>query len=194
MPSIVARWEWRTFGDRFPDMEARVASQPHDFRTSQEIYLVSALSGANVKIRDGVLDVKLLQRIDRGLELWIPVLKAPFPVGRDTCDAVFGYWQVVPPSIERPQYTLEQFLGEVVAQVPDVSRIDVTKERRGIEVDGCKVEVANLTIRGRRTMTVAVEHEDPERVLVTVGALGLADADNTNYVKAMKSMLEVPVS
>ena len=47
---------------------------------SEEVYLVAAGSDANVKIRDELLDIKLLEHVDsNGLEQWRPVLKEPFP-------------------------------------------------------------------------------------------------------------------
>ena len=53
------------------------------------MYLVSRLTDANVKVRDGLLDVKELEHVDAdGLEQWTPVLKAEFPVPADQVAAV----------------------------------------------------------------------------------------------------------
>ena len=92
--AIVPRWEWRCFAPSLTNL-AQAASLPADAvpRDSDETYILdlSARLAQNVKIRDGVLDVKrLLQTDTAGLELWEPVLKARFPLGRKDIAAVFG--------------------------------------------------------------------------------------------------------
>ena len=82
---IVPRWEWRTFGERFgtADDAAGRRSTPARSSESDELYLLSVHSDASVKVRDGLMDVKHLQRVDdHGLELWIPVMKAALPAVR----------------------------------------------------------------------------------------------------------------
>ena len=83
-----ARWEWRAFGDGFGGAEDRFG-EPERVQESDEVYLVSRLTDANVKVRDGLLDVKELEHVDTaGLEQWAPVLKAEFPVAADQVAAV----------------------------------------------------------------------------------------------------------
>src|SRR5215467_976187 len=79
---IVPRWEWRTFGESFGAAEGRLALlDPDRIHESDEIYLLSLESDASVKIRDGLMDVKLLEAVDGdGLEQWLPVLKGAFPL------------------------------------------------------------------------------------------------------------------
>ena len=81
MSEIIPRWEWRSFGRRFPSAEERLARlTPSGVQESDEIYLLSA-SGDNVKVRDALMDVKVLQEINAdGLEQWTPVMKAGFPL------------------------------------------------------------------------------------------------------------------
>jgi exopolyphosphatase/guanosine-5'-triphosphate,3'-diphosphate pyrophosphatase len=81
-PTVVPRWEWRTFGASFSDVEARFESFPPErMAESDEIYLLSLATDASVKARGGLLDVKRLERVSEdGLELWRPVMKARFPL------------------------------------------------------------------------------------------------------------------
>ena len=83
--TIVPRWEWRTFGERLGAAESRLGSLPAErIQESDDLYLLSRESDASVKVRDGLMDVKRLQSVDDdGLEQWLPVLKASFPLGRD---------------------------------------------------------------------------------------------------------------
>src|SRR3954467_12129796 len=82
MAEIVPRWEWRSFGEQFGAAEEHFAAlEPGRIQESDELYLLSRAVDENVKVRDDLLDVKELERVDRdGLEQWTPVLKASFPI------------------------------------------------------------------------------------------------------------------
>lgn len=60
MATIIPRWEWRTFGSSFgaaDDALSELASGG-DPVESEELYLVST-DDANVKVRDGLMDIKV---------------------------------------------------------------------------------------------------------------------------------------
>ena len=82
MTTVTPRWEWRTFGRPGPVAdEAFDAAEASAVAESDETYFLTG-SGANVKIRDELVDIKLLRETDEnGLERWEPVLKRPFPLG-----------------------------------------------------------------------------------------------------------------
>jgi DNA-binding CsgD family transcriptional regulator len=73
---IIPRWEWRVFGTGFGVAEAAFAALiPGSIGESDEVYLLSA-AGSNVKVRDGLMDIKFLREVDGdGLERWEPVMK-----------------------------------------------------------------------------------------------------------------------
>lgn len=79
---IAARWEWRTFGGQFGEAEGRFAAlSPERVQESDELYVLSLKSDASVKIREGLIDVKLLERVYvDGLEQWKPAIKEAFPL------------------------------------------------------------------------------------------------------------------
>src|SRR4029450_9557243 len=68
---IIPRWEWRVFGTGFGAAEeAFAAPAPGLIAESDEVYLLSA-AGSNVKVRDDLMDIKLLREVDGdGLERW----------------------------------------------------------------------------------------------------------------------------
>ena len=74
------RWECRT--------EADVDAPAGEVAESDEVYFLSDSSDASVKLRDGRLDVKVLERVEDGLQLWRPVVKAEFPLDADAVDRV----------------------------------------------------------------------------------------------------------
>ena len=105
-PAIVPRWEWRTFGEPLDSADRALASyeitSDHD---SDETYLLSVHSDASVKIRDGLMDVKHLREVDdAGLELWLPVMKAQFPLAADDVAAVFSTLKIDVPVLGRQHY------------------------------------------------------------------------------------------
>ncbi|MGE3489028.1 MAG: hypothetical protein AB7N29_03395 [Vicinamibacterales bacterium] len=186
MNVVEPRWEWRTFGDRFTDVEALVAASAPTLRVSHETYIVCNGSDVNTKIRDGQVDVKVLLRVERGLELWSPVLKVPFPIGAGVIRRLFAECGLLSPALARDQYTQVEFLSEVIALTPPCHIIDVEKQRRGAALFGCTVEAAMLRAGDRRIATVAVEATNPNHVLDAVRALALTDHENVSYVKALK--------
>ena len=84
IPGIVPRWEWRTFGDHFPDAEAAFGRlESTGIQESDEVYLLAGARNG-VKVRDDLMDVKVLREVSsEGLERWEPVLKASFPMSAD---------------------------------------------------------------------------------------------------------------
>ena len=79
---IVPRWEWRTFGERFGDAESRLAARPRErVQESDELYLLSVERATSSRSATGCMDVKHLEQVDDdGLEQWMPVMKAAFPL------------------------------------------------------------------------------------------------------------------
>src|SRR3954470_13820763 len=75
------RWEWRTFGERFGGTIAAFESlTATGTQESDEVYLLVG-DAQNVKIRDGLVDIKLLREVDvNGLQRWEPVLKVALPL------------------------------------------------------------------------------------------------------------------
>ena len=90
MAEIVPRWEWRTFASRVPRADAKFdAMVPDSVEESDEYYLV-APEGDNVKVRDQLMDIKVLRETDAaGLQRFEPILKAPFPIDADAARTVF---------------------------------------------------------------------------------------------------------
>lgn len=196
MSQIVARWEWRTFGADFGEAESRIAAHLVTRRLqSSEVYILSACSNDNTKIRDALMDIKALQRInDEGLEQWIPVMKEGFPIAVDALREVYDHWKVAAPELKDAEYGYERFMEEFVGGHPDLTAVDVFKDRTGYMIDDCIVEVADLQFDDTAIRTVAVEMADPDQVIRTVQRLGLEGFENINYVKALKRFAGVPSS
>src|SRR5690348_1663195 len=180
--TIVPRWEWRRFGD----IEARLEETgPERVQESNELYLLSPVSDASVKVRDGLMDVKRLQRVDEhGLEQWLPVLKAPFPLTPDGVSVVARALEMPAPETANASYTLDELVALTGAR-----RVDVHKVRHRYDLGGCAAELTDIREGSDSTRTIAVESEDPARVVGAVGSLGLSLQPNTCMARGLKALV-----
>jgi exopolyphosphatase/guanosine-5'-triphosphate,3'-diphosphate pyrophosphatase len=191
MAAIVPRWEWRTFGAHFGLAETRFARlTPGNVQESAELYLLGG-SGANVKVRDELVDIKVLREVsDQGLERWEPIVKQPFPLLVSDAAAVFSYLDLAAPRFARNSYTLDQFINEVVATSGLLRAVKVHKRRVRYTVGGCTSELSDIQAAGKSTRTIAIEAEDAAAVLSAVSSVGLGGYFNTNYVSGLKALVE----
>jgi exopolyphosphatase/guanosine-5'-triphosphate,3'-diphosphate pyrophosphatase len=190
LAGIVPRWEWRTFGPRLGTAEERLAAfEPTQVRDSDEIYVLALGHEASIKARDGVMDVKRLERVNaEGLEQWLPVAKAAYPLRVEGIrEAIAALGADVPP-LQREHYTLEQMLDEIVGPSPQLMAIAVHKHRVHYMVDGCMTELSEVRTDRGTAKTIAVESEDPTRVVATVLALGLELQPNVSLPRELKTL------
>jgi exopolyphosphatase/guanosine-5'-triphosphate,3'-diphosphate pyrophosphatase len=190
MAVIIPRWEWRTFGSRFGTAEATVAALvAGDAAVSDELYLLSG-AGDNVKIRDDLMDIKILQETNAdGLEQWKPVMKAGFPLAAADVGAVFSALRLPVPSLARDRYTLDEFVDEL-ARPAGVRPVRVHKRRARFSIGGCVGELSEVVADGRPTKTIAIEATDPAAVIAAVREVGLGDYRNTSYPRALAALLD----
>jgi len=183
---VIPRWEWRTFGDSDDPFSAL---EPEKVEESDEVYLLSTASDASVKIRESKLDIKLLQRVDDGLEQWKPVLKAAFPLGRDDVAALFAALGIDGPPVSRSEYTREQMVEELVEPTAGLLALDVHKQRDHYTVRGCMAEVSEIRTGRGSLQTLAVESEDAAGVIAVVRELGLGERPNVNMARGLKTLV-----
>jgi exopolyphosphatase/guanosine-5'-triphosphate,3'-diphosphate pyrophosphatase len=191
MPDIKARWEWRSFGRRFGNAEARLAALPAgEVQESDEIYLLTG-AGDNVKVRDDLMDIKVLREVNAdGLEQWTPVMKAPFPMAPADAAKAFVALRQNAPATPATGWTLDAFLAQYAAPGGSVRVVKVHKKRTRYTVGGWMAELSEVTANGRPTRTLAVESEDVAGVIHAVRELGLRDYLNTSYPKGLTALLD----
>jgi exopolyphosphatase/guanosine-5'-triphosphate,3'-diphosphate pyrophosphatase len=189
--AIVPRWEWRSFGEEFGGAEDRLgAHEPERVEESEELYLLSAAGDDTVKVRGGRLDVKHLQQVSAdGLEQWLPVLKAAFPVPAADVASALAALGIEAPSLARDAYTLEELLGELVEPSPGLLAVKVHKRRERYTAGDCLAELTDVRTERAATRTIAVESDDPAAVSAAVRALGLWDRPNVSYPHGLASLV-----
>jgi exopolyphosphatase/guanosine-5'-triphosphate,3'-diphosphate pyrophosphatase len=188
---VVPRWEWRTFGESFAAVDARLAVLPPEReQESDEVYVVSSASDASVKVRDGLLDIKKLLRIDEhGFEQWTPLTKAGFPLSRDDALTALVALGIEAPDLARGEYTAEQLFSEVVEERPELRAVEVYKKRQHYTVAGAMAELSEVRTALGDAQTIAVESEDPARVRAGIEELGLEPGSNVSLPRWLKEVV-----
>ena len=175
MGKIIPRWEWRTFGENFGEPQKKI--EEHEIvrvKESKEVYILSTESNDNTKIRDDLMDIKTLQQVNEDkLEQWMPIMKGEFPLPDTEIKKVFDAFKVDLPDLKREEYTYEQFLEELINPHEKLKAVDVEKKRFGYTINDCIVEVAEVKVDGKPTRTIAVELENPKKVIKKVPVIGV---------------------
>src|SRR5215813_13799433 len=190
MEAIIPRLEWRTFGASFGEADRRFkALAPGRAQESEEVYLLSPRTDANVKVRDRLMDIKTLEQVNaEGLEQWRPVMKGEFPLPAAEVARVCAALEVAPIA-GLDAYTLEQLEAELTQASRGVRVAQVHKRRQRYTVGGCTAEMTEVVADGRTIRTVAIELEDPVRVLTAVREMGLDHFENISYPRGLKRLL-----
>jgi exopolyphosphatase / guanosine-5'-triphosphate,3'-diphosphate pyrophosphatase len=191
---IIPRWEWRVFGAGFGAAEKAFAKlTPEGVQDSDEVYLLSSAGDGNVKIRHGLLDIKMLREVDGdGLERWEPVMKTGFPLPAAEVARVFDALGVVPPPLTQGAYTFDQFLAGLVEPSGVVRAVRVHKRRVRYTLGGCSAEVADVEVGGRAAQTIAIESEDPSAVIAAVRSVDLDAYVNISYPRGLAALVDGP--
>jgi hypothetical protein len=196
MNDAAPRFEFRVWSDELAAPAAQIAGAAElvTQRESSELYVLVASSAAvNPKIRDDVLDVKvLLDAVDR-FERWEPRLGLPFPVRASrVAGDFFPLIGLEPPELRQASYTAPEFVEDVVGSHPLLDVVEVAKQRTMYRLSGCIAEVSDVTLAGRHRQTIAVESADLGRLQVVRSRLGLDLYENQSYPSALREMLGRP--
>jgi len=191
------RYEFRIWADDLGALRRRLGAAGVHQRSAEgtEIYLLSrATDCCNAKIRNGLLDVKRLLRELRGLQQWTPLLKTPFPLDAATLATCFSCLAGgAPPHLEAVA-TKDAFLREVIAPSRLLVAAEVMKRREVFTLDGCIAEFAAVSaaaLPGAVRHSIALESDDPERVLALAAELEIEAYPNRSYVQELKHRLRV---
>ncbi len=188
--NIVPRAEFRAFGQGLID-DVTVAmwkakATLFKIRTSSETYFLSRKTNeANVKVRDGLLDIKTkVGETENGYEIFQPAGKFEFPVGKKDVAEILENMRVEV-SLDQDNYTIEDFKA-LVAGHPDLAAVAVDKKRYGFSVDGIICEYGEVLFNGSKVETVSCESEDYVGMKKAIEALEIDKCENVNYLKAAK--------
>lgn len=193
-------WEWRAFGEISDALVERVRAHPIrmgiEDAPGEDIYLISALSDQNVKLRkwgdEWVLKFKLmLKRGPRGAQLYSESASMifRFPVGDDIAAMAAKLLSVRLPdqNVVKPTFDKDEFTAVFEQASPAASIIKVSKVRSQFDIAGGWVELADMTFPCAQSQSISIHSADVESVLAILDELNPeADLEIINYVEACR--------
>jgi hypothetical protein len=192
--NIVPRAEFRVFGQGIINIVEvamwKAQATLFKIRKSSEIYILSRHTNeANVKIRDGLLDIKTKvgETPAEHYEIFQPGGKFQFPVVRDQMQNIFDSL-LAKGKLNKDTYSLDEFLA-MVKKHNDLVAVDVQKKRYGFTVNGVICEYAKVLFNGAMLESACVESEDYGAMKGVTEILGIAELENVNYLKAAKRVV-----
>jgi hypothetical protein len=191
---IVPRAEFRVFGQGVLDIvklkmwDAGAVLQKARRMPPETYFLSTRTSEANVKVREGLLDIKTkVGETPEGYEIFQPRGKFQFPVKRGDLAAILAHLKV-DMLLERETYGTEEFIA--MARIhPDLVPVSVEKMRYGFTVGGVICEYAQVWFNGAMVESACCESENYPAMRQVVETLGIAAMLNTNYLKAAKRVV-----
>ena len=192
--NIAPRAEFRVFGHGLID---RVKERMWNGKTvlyqarrmpAETYFLSAATDEANVKVRDGLLDIKTkVGATPEGYEIFQPRGKFKFPVSRDDLATILSHLKVEM-ALDQPTYTLEAFVALARAHA-SLRVVTVEKMRYGFTIDGIICEYAQVWLNGAQIETACCESENYAGMKQVIEGLGISDLPNTNYLRAAKRVV-----
>lgn len=191
---IIPRAEFRVFGHGIIDevkkkMWEAKATLFKARKMPKETYFLSVhTNDANVKVRDGLLDIKTKTgETPDGYEIFQPRGKFQFPVKQAELATILQHLQVELP-LNQDSYTLDEFIA-MARNSAELVPVTIEKMRYGFSVNGIICEFAQVWFNGALVETACCESEDYEGMKTAIAALGIDSLPNTNYLKAAKQVV-----
>jgi hypothetical protein len=191
---IVPRAEFRVFGQGVIDLVKQLMWNGKTVlfqarRMPAEMYFLSVNTDeANVKVRDGLLDIKTkVGETSEGYEIFQPRGKFQFPVKQDDLLIILDNLKVKM-DLTQDTYTIDEFVS-LARKHPELSPVSVEKMRYGFTIDGIICEYAQVWLNGAMVETACAESENYAGMKQVIEGLGIAAMPNTNYLKAAKRVV-----
>lgn len=191
---LIPRAEFRVFGkDIIENVKERMWECKATLYKARvmpaETYILSKKTNeANVKVRDGLLDIKTkVGQTEEGYEIFQPRGKFQFPVKKEELQTILENLQVEL-ALNKEEYSFDEFC-QMVKDHNDLTLVTVEKKRYGFSVNGVICEYAYVWFNGALVETACCESEDYTSMKTAVEALGLSSMENTNYLKAAKKVV-----
>lgn len=170
-------------------LEAQLDAAHAPLTASAEVYVLGPSDDVNVKIRGRQLDIKKRLLCERGLELWVPVLKAPFPMNARSVTSAFLNLRLAQPRIKQSPVTIAEFLETLDGPENRWRIVHVIKSRRQAVVGACTIERASVETSGQVIETAAIESTQHHEVLQLARELDFVGHDNESYVAGLRRLL-----
>ena len=191
---ITPRAEFRVFGHGVIDIvkqkmwEAKAVLEKARKMPPETYFLSVRTSEANVKVREGLLDIKTkVGQTPEGYEIFQPRGKFQFTVKKEELATILSHLKV-DMRLDKETYTLEEFIA-MARKHPDLVPVAVEKMRYGFTIGGIICEYAQVWFNGALVESACCESENYAGMRQVIEALGIAAMPNTNYLKAAKRVV-----
>lgn len=191
---VTPRAEFRVFGQGIIDIvqqkmwDAGATLQKARKMPAETYFLSRQTDAANVKVRDGLLDIKLRTgETPEGYEIFQPSGKFQFPVRQTDLKSILGQLKATM-SLERDVYAIDEFIG-MARSHQELAPVSVEKMRYGFLVDGVICEYARVWFNGAMVETACCESENYAGMKKVIDMLGIAAMPNTSYLRAAKRVV-----
>jgi len=191
---IVPRAEFRVFGkDVIEGVKQRIWNGKTVLfqarKMPAETYFLSVNTDeANVKVRDGLLDIKTkVGETPEGYEIFQPRGKFQFPVSQADLGTILSHLKV---NIQLTQktYTIDEFIA-IARKHPELTPVTVEKMRYGFTIEGIICEYAQVWFNGAMVESACAESENYAGMKAVIEGLGIQNLTNTNYLRAAKRVV-----
>jgi hypothetical protein len=191
---IIPRAEFRVFGQGVIDgvskkmWDVAAVLQKARKMPPETYFLSTKTNEANVKVRDGLLDIKIkVGETPEGYEIFQPRGKFQFPVKREDLKTILEHLKVDMGQVQET-VTIEEFIG-MARKHPDLFPVSVEKMRYGFSIGAVICEYAQVWFNGAMVESACCESEDSTALRQVAEALGIAAMPNTNYLRAAKQVI-----
>jgi hypothetical protein len=191
---IIPRAEFRAFGQGLIEVVKEKMWNGRTIlyqarRMPMETYFLSAKTNeANVKVRDGLLDIKTkVGETPEGYEIFQPRGKFQFPVKKEDLATILSHLKTEM-LLTQDMYTIDEFIA-MARNHADLVPVTVEKMRYGFTIDGIICEYAQVWFNGAMVETACAESENYSGMRQVVEGLGIGERPNTNYLKAAKRVM-----
>lgn len=193
MEGIKPRFEFRTFAQNFGIVIAKMRklSPVEKIRESSEVYIMSAVNNENnTKVRDKLMDIKVFVTEKEGLEQWNPLMKGEFPMSTEMIkNDVWSALGVEMPEFKRDEYTIDQYLDEIIRPHKDLAAVNIFKRRFAFIINNCIAEHAQVYVNGALIETVNLESTEIPDILEGMKMIDVEEYENINYLLAIKRVI-----
>ena len=191
---IIPRAEFRVFGQGVIDLvkqkmwDAKAVLEKVRKMPPETYFLSTHTSEANVKVRDGLLDIKTrVGQTPEGYEIFQPRGKFQFPVKREELATILSHLKVEM-TLDKETYSLEEFIT-MARKHPDLVPVAVEKMRYGFTIGGIICEYAQVWFNGALVESACCESENYAGMRQVIETLGIAAMPNINYLRAAKRVV-----
>jgi hypothetical protein len=193
---IVPRAEFRVFGQNLIEpLKAKMWNGKTVLFQARKMpaetyFLSTETNEANVKVRDGLLDIKVKTgETPEGYEIFQPRGKFQFPVKKADLETILSHLKAAM-KLDAETYTIGEFIA-MARKHPQLVPVTVEKMRYGFTIDGIICEYAQVFFNGAMVESACVESENYEAMRGVIEGLGLSALPNVNYLKAAKKVVGI---